>query len=230
LAAALAGATLWFLGRMTLRKKLAATALLALFVLALKPGVISSFVDRAHDTADTDSFKGGTFRYRLELWKIAWAEISKSPERILFGCGPGCGSTSTVDWKLSYRGGMEWEIWSWDNQLAYDLYQSGLLGLAASLVLYGGLLSSVYRFWKRSEPAEKPLMACFLASLLAYSFMLTNVLMFAKPANFLFWTIAAAAFVIGVNPQPQEHEAVEVASGVKVATGAFELELSKSSI
>jgi hypothetical protein len=60
--------------------------------------------------------------------------------------------------------------------------------------------------------------------------MLTNVLMFAKPANFLFWTIAAAAFVIGVNPQPQEHEAVEVASGVKVATGAFELELSKSSI
>jgi O-antigen ligase len=229
LAALLAGGTLWFLGRVAIRKKLACIAVVAALVLIMRPGVLTSLVASAQVTTESDSFKGGTFRYRLELWRIAWSEISKSPERLLFGCGPGCGSTSTVDWNLSYRGGLEWQIWSWDNQLAYDLYQSGLLGLAASLTLYGGLLLAVYRLWRHSEPADKPLLACFLASLLAYAFMLTNVMMFAKPANFLFWTIAAAAFAIGLNPQPQEYEAVEEAAGVEVVNDALEPELSKPS-
>jgi hypothetical protein len=124
---------------------------------------------------------------------------------------------STVNWSLSYRDGEEQQIWSWDNQLAYDLYQSGVVGLSASLLLYGGLLLGVYRGWKTSPWEEKPFMACLLASLVAYTFMLSNVLMFTKPVNFLFWTIGAVAYTFAWKLQP---EAVpELEEGVSFVEG-----------
>ena len=209
LAAALAGATLVILGGSAIRRKLMLVLVLALAVVLSRPGVYRMLVHDAQATADTDSFKGGTFRYRIELWKVAWAEISASPDRLLFGCGPGCGLDSTVDWKLSYRGGRAEEIWSWDNQMAYDLYQSGLLGLAASLTLYGSLLFALCRFWRNADSVAKPIVACLLASALAYEFMLSNVLMFTKPVNFLFWTIAAISYAIRLNPQSQELEILD---------------------
>ncbi len=206
LAAALAGATLMVFGRAATRRKLALLLLLAVVVLLARPGILRSWTNDLKATADSDSLKGGTFRYRLELWDIAWTQISTSPVRLLFGCGPGCGFGSTVSWKLSYRGGKEWEVWSWDNHLAYDLYQSGLVGLAASLTLYGAVLLGAWRFWRRAGPYEKEIMACLLASVAAYAFMLTNVLMFTKPVNFLFWSLAAVTFAIGRNPEAQEAE------------------------
>jgi hypothetical protein len=152
----------------------------------------------------------------LELWKVAWTQISRSPVSLLVGCGPGCGLGSTVDWKLSYRGGREEQIWSWDNQLAYDLYQSGVVGLAASLALYGTVLLMAYRFWREAGPDERGARACLLAGLVAYVFMLSNVLMFTKPVNFLFWSVAAVAYAFGFNPQEQEAE-----GGPTVPDGAW---------
>ena len=65
-------------------------------------------------------------------------------------------------------------------------------------------------------------MACLLASLLAYAFMLTNVLMFTKPLNFLFWTIAAIAYAIGRNPQSQEVQILEEPHFVETEPSSFE--------
>jgi O-antigen ligase len=228
MAAGLAGATLVLLGGAAIRRKLVIVLVLALAVVLFRPGVYRMVVHDAEATADTDSFKGGTFRYRLELWKVAWAEISASPQRLLFGCGPGCGLNSTVDWHLSYRGGREEEIWSWDNQLAYDLYQSGLLGLAASLTLYGSLPFALFRFWRDADSPAKPIIACLLASALAYEFMLTNVLMFTKPVNFLFWTIAAISYAVGRNPQSQELEILEGPDFVETEPSSFEPQVSHS--
>jgi O-antigen ligase len=227
LAAALAGGVLALLAGAAVRRKLAVVLVVALAALVLKPGVLQSLTGSVTVTMDDQSFKGGTFRYRLELWKVAWAVISQEPVSLLFGCGPGCGLGSTVDWKLSYRGGREEQIWSWDNQLAYDLYQSGVVGLAASLALYGGLLLAAYRFWREAGPNERGVRACLLAGLLAYTFMLTNVLMFTKPVNFLFWSIAAVAYALGLNPQEQEAEE-EAAAGVEAEPASFEPQLSHS--
>src|ERR1039458_10209949 len=213
LAAVLAGVVLMGLGGVAIRRKLGLLLALASLVILAKPGVWQMFVRDTQATQDTDSFKGGTFQYRLELWKVAWTQISRSPVSLLVGCGPGCGLGSTVDWKLSYRGGREEQIWSWDNQLAYDLYQSGVVGLAASLALYGTVLLMAYRFWREAGPDERGARACLLAGLIAYVFMLSNVLMFTKPVNFLFWSVAAVAYALGLNPQEQETEEV-------VATGA----------
>jgi hypothetical protein len=200
LASALAGGLLALLGGASIRRRLLILSAMASFVLLLKPGVWQMLSRDVQATSETDSFKGGTFRYRLELWKVAWSRISESPHRFLFGYGPGCGLGSTVEWKLSYRDDRVEEIWSWDCQLAYDLYQSGVVGLAASLALYGGVLLLGFRIWTTAESNERAIMASLLASLLAYVFMLTNVLMFTKPVNFLFWTVAAAALSIGLNP------------------------------
>jgi hypothetical protein len=211
LAAALAGGVLVILGRADVRRKLAVMLLLVPVVLVLKPGVVRYLADAMKVTTDSMSLKGGNFQYRLELWKVAWTQISRSPERLLFGYGPGAGLTSTVDWKLSYREDDEEEIWSWDNHLAYDLYQSGVVGFLSSLILYSGVLLAAYRFWRRAPPDEKGLMACLVAALWAYVFMLTNVLMFAKPVNFLFWSIAAVAYALGLiseeSEMPEEDEA-----------------------
>ena len=227
LAAALAGATLVLLGGAAIRRKLLIVLVLALAVLVFRPGVYQMFVHDAEATADTDSFKGGTFRYRLELWKVAWKQISDSPLQILFGRGPGCGTTTTVDWQLSYRGGQKFEIDSWDNHLAYDLYQSGLVGLAASLTLYGSLLFALFRFWRWADSPAKPMVACLLASTLAYEFMLTNVLMFTKPVNFLFWTIAAISYAIGRNPQSQKLKIPEGSHLVETEASFFEPQVSR---
>jgi hypothetical protein len=228
LASALAGGVLALLAGAAVRRKLAVVLVVALAALVLKPGILQSLTGSVTVTMDDQSFKGGTFLYRLELWKVAWAEIYLSPVSLLFGCGPGCGMGSTVDWKLSYRGGREEQIWSWDNHLAYDMYQSGVVGLAASLALYGGLLLAAYRFWREAGPNERGVRACLLAGLLAYTFMLTNVLMFTKPVNFLFWSIAAVAYALGLNPQEQEAEEKEAAASVEAEPGSFEPQLSHS--
>jgi hypothetical protein len=209
LAACLAGLVMLVLGRAFIRRRLALILGLAALVLISRPGVVLSLVNAAKVTTDTESEKGGNFRYRLELWKVAWTQISQSPGRLLLGCGPGCGLASTVDWNLSYRNGEGIDIWSWDNQLAYDLYQSGLFGFAASLTLYGGVLFAVFRFWRQAGPEHKNMLACLLASLLAYLFMLTNVMMFAKPVNFLFWTVAATSFSLALYPKAEAVEAAE---------------------
>ena len=179
----------------------------------LRPGVLQTLTGSVTVTMDDQSFKAGTFHYRLELWKVAWAQISRSPVSLLVGCGPGCGLGSTVDWKLSYRRDQEEQIWSWDNQLAYDLYQSGVVGFGASVTLYGAMLLMGYRSWRKVGPDERGMMACLVASLFAYVFMLSNVLMFTKPVNFLFWSVVAVTYALGLNPQEQEAVEKEPAAG-----------------
>lgn len=204
LAAVLAGGVLLVLGRAAIRRKLAVLLVLVPVLLVVKPGVVKYLADAAKVSIDSQSLKGGNFSYRLELWKVAWAQINRSPERFLFGYGPGFGLKSKVSWELSYREGEQEDIWSWDNHLAYDLYQSGMVGFLASLALYGSVLLAAYRFWQQAGPDGKGLMACLVAGIIAYLFMLTNVLIFAKPVNFLFWSITAVSYALGLNLEELE--------------------------
>jgi hypothetical protein len=67
------------LGSTVTRKWMSIIAALATLLLILRPGVVETLGGFASDTVDKDSFKGGTFQYRLELWRVAFAEVSKSP-------------------------------------------------------------------------------------------------------------------------------------------------------
>jgi O-antigen ligase len=197
-AVGISGLALAFLGSWRIRKRILFVGVLAGFLLLAKPSVFQTFLDMVQVTTDVDSAKGGTARYRLELWKIAWAEVTKSPVRFLFGYGQGAGREMDLTWELSYRG-KEYQIFSWDNHFACDLFQSGTLGLLASLLLYGGALLILYRTWKTIDYPDKDVLACLLASALVLFFMMTNVLIYAKQLYFMFWSLAAVGIAIG-NP------------------------------
>jgi hypothetical protein len=163
--------------------------------LLLNPGVFTTVAGLSGDTFNPASHKGGTFLYRLELWRIAAAEISKSPSRFLFGYGPGVGREMDLEWELSYRSRTQ-KIESWDNHYAYDLFQSGVLGFAASLcvsVAAGLLVFRNYRFC--FEPG-RDLLVGLAISVLILLFMKSNVLIFAKQLDYLFWALLAASSVI----------------------------------
>ncbi len=178
-----------------LRRRIAAIFFLGVMVLILRPGITETVSHKTDSTFDSESFKGGTFLYRLELWKIAWNEVTQSPLRTLVGYGPGCGTEMNIEWNLSYRN-KEYEIQSWDNHFAYDLFQSGFLGLFASIVLYGSVLRLLYLNWRCGAAEEKELLLSLFAGTVAFVFMMTNVLIFVKQLNFLFWTLAAVGGVM----------------------------------
>ena len=72
-------------------------------------------------------------------------------------------------------------------------------------------------------------MACLLASIVAYEFMLTNVMMFTKPVNFLFWTVAAVYYTIALNPQRQEQAILEKVDSAGAAPSSVGPPLSGTS-
>jgi O-antigen ligase len=196
----LACAILALFGSFHVKKRLATIGVLAALVLVARPGVFDTLSGFAHDTADSDSFKGGTFQYRLELWRVAAGEVSKSPWRLLFGYGPGAGSEMEIQHELSYRGKTQ-KIESWDNHFAYTLFQSGFVGLAATLLLYFKAAISLFYGARQSWSANRPLLGCLFAAALVQIWMMTNVLIFAKQLDYLFWTLVACGFALARQPE-----------------------------
>lgn len=195
LACGLALGTLAFFGPPPFRRGLAILAMSGVLLVILRPGVAETLTNRASESTQADTFKGGTFRYRLELWKVAWAKISESPGRLLIGFGPGAGAETAIEWKLSYRNSTML-IESWDSHFAYDLYQTGVLGLIATVALYLRLLLDTIRLWSRADAQVRGQLICVVASVVSMIFMMTNVLIFAKQLFYLFWSVVAIGYVL----------------------------------
>jgi hypothetical protein len=210
-----AGAVLMMLGSYRVRLAMCVVGLFAAIVLISRPGVYETIFNSAKVTADSDSFKGGTFQYRLELWKVAWSQVSQSGVRFLLGYGPGCGLEKEIEWDLSYRNKTT-EISSWDNHYAYDLLQSGIIGLAARLLLYLAVARALFRSYRDAPAGDKDLLAGLLASTAVLIFMMTNVLIFSKQLNFLFWTIAVAGSALTM-PETAEDAEDEPVSELETA-------------
>jgi O-antigen ligase len=210
LAAVVVGITLVLFGTKLIRKNLGIIMVLVVVVLVARPGVLNTFTGKAEQTVDTDSQKGGTARYRMELWVIAWDQVKESPLKMLFGYGLGAGREIQLDWNLSYRG-KSYVIDSWDNHFAYALYQSGLLGLAAVMSLHCGAGLVLLKMWRRTTDPERTILACCMGSVVAMVFMMTNVLIFAKQLNFAFWSVFAAGVAIAgyYGPNRLHEEEVE---------------------
>jgi O-antigen ligase len=188
------GVMAW-LGSMKLRKSLLIIPVLALITFMIKPGVLDSLTTKAEDTMDTDSFKGGTFQYRLELWKIAWNAISKEPVRLFLGYGPGSGRGVDLEWNLSYR---DWgmKIESWDNQFAYDLFRFGVIGAIASLNLFIGMWWRLYKLARSAPKEDRDAIAVLVGAVSALVFMMSNVFIFARQLDYFLWSVVAATYVL----------------------------------
>jgi O-antigen ligase len=191
----LAAGIMFALGSPKTRKALSIIAVLAVFVMILRPGVLETLGGFAKDTADADSFKGGTFQYRLELWRVAWNQISSSAWRTLCGFGPGAGGAMQIQWDISYRGKTQ-TIESWDNHFAYSMFQGGIIGLLATLLLFFTAIKHLWKGWQRSPRELKDIYACLLATAMVQIFMMTNVLIFAKQLDYLFWAVIACGIAM----------------------------------
>lgn len=195
LALILAALVLIAFGGRALRKPLMVAGVAVVLVLLSHPGVYGTLFNKAADTVDTDSFKGGTFQYRLELYSVAYEGIKRSPWRLCFGNGPAAGLHQSIEWELSYRG-KNYNIASWDNDFAYALFQYGFLGLAVTLALYGRVAGRLLVLARQSSGRQRDLFVCLCASALALFFMMSNVHIFARQLYYLFWTVAAVGFTI----------------------------------
>ena len=202
--AAMFGGVLMFLfgGKMVRRQTMVVTFLFSIALL-LRPGVWETISVSASETTDTDSFKGGTYQYRWELWAIAWDKISRSGIRLLFGFGPGTTEIMIFDAVLTYSGETT-ELWSWDNHYAATLIESGCAGLAAFAGLYGLFFLKIFRIRGAVDPQDKTLHAAIMAAITAMLFMMTNVAMFAPQLNYLLWALIAAGLRLGANDLREE--------------------------
>lgn len=195
LAAGLASGGLFFFSSGAARRRLAGITVLAAVLVMLRPGVLATVTGLAEQTLDTESFKGGTYQYRWELWRVAFNAITQSPWRTLFGFGPGSGSTQSLDWSLSFRDGKDFVVESWDNDFAYILYQYGFIGLVATVALYATLAWRLLVQAKRRSGLDRDLFACLAMTALVLFFMMSNVMIFARQLYYLLWTITAVGFV-----------------------------------
>ena len=195
LGAVLSGLIIFVLSNLRVKRNLFFISLFMIFVLMLRPGVWGQITDRFIATKDDQSFRGGTYEYRWALWGVAYDEISKSPERFLFGYGPGTTASVPIEAYFAYSDRAVW-LWSWDNHYAAYLLEGGMVGLLLFLFLYFLVLKRFYNIWRYIYFEYKSLIIAIFASVTVIIFMMSNVRIFAPQLNFLTWTLVACAFTL----------------------------------
>lgn len=186
------------------RKRCIGLLFLAGLTLVVRPGIRETILARIQDTYSTDSYKGVSYQYRWRLWHVAFSELGKSPERLLFGYG----GLSTESMNLSHyfppqEGGAVTKtgFTSWDNHYASDLIEFGVVGLGIELLIFGAILLRLARHWWIAPPDTRPLIGAALVSSIIYVFARTNVYIFGEQLKFLFWTIVAVG-TTAARPEP----------------------------
>ncbi len=181
------------MGSLKLKKIMLVIFLAVIAVFIIRPGVWGTIRDLAEDTADSSTAKGSTFHYRMELWKVAYREVTKSPVRFLWGYGPG--STGSLNLERDVDEGAK-EYWSWDNHYAWLLLETGFLGLGAALMLYTRFMVRMVRIWRRLRGVDRTLLVGLISSMMVLLFMMTNVMIFAQHLFYLFWILASVAVTL----------------------------------
>jgi O-antigen ligase len=159
----------------------------------MRPGVWRTFGDQVSATMDPTTVDASSYQYRWDLWKIAYAEVMKSPDRMLFGYGPR--STMALETRRTTGMGRDMQVWSWDNHYANYLVTTGFVGLAAVACLHIAIVSGIGKAWLRMRGPPRDVIAGMAASLGVLFFMMTNVLIFAQQLNYLFWILVCAAMI-----------------------------------
>ncbi|HXG48014.1 MAG TPA: O-antigen ligase family protein [Methylomirabilota bacterium] len=189
---ALAGLVMAVAAGPLIRKRLVFLGVLGALLLATRPGVWETIHSRWEATKTTDTQKGRSASYRLELWRVAFRQLTKSADRFVVGFGGG--SLETMDLGSEFElGGSAGALGytSWDSEYAADFMKFGALGLSLEALLYGSLLLLCWRSWRGADPPDRPLLAAGTATVLVFLWAMTNVAIFNPQLTYLFWTVVA---------------------------------------
>jgi O-antigen ligase len=186
------------LGTRQTRKRCVWVLALTLAVIAVRPGIRDTIVDRYWETTLPGSYKELSYAYRWTLWYVAYSEISKSPERFLFGYGGV--STESMDLSKYFaheEGGTATKIGytSWDNNYASDLIEFGVVGLGLEIIIFALIMIRLLSNWRKAKGNVKGLLAGLIASCVVYLFAMSNVFIFSAQLKFLFWAVVAIGCV-----------------------------------
>ncbi len=196
---AIAGLISVLLGTKQTRKRCLWAFVFAIIIIAIKPGIRDTIVDRYTETfVIKGSYKEVSYSYRWKLWYVAFSEISQSPERFLFGYG-GL-STQMMDLSRYFareEGGTAVKIGftSWDNNYASDLIEFGVVGLGIEIIIYALIIVCLLKNWRAAKGNMKGILAGLIAACLVYLFAGSNVYIFSVQLKFLFWTVVAIGCV-----------------------------------
>jgi O-antigen ligase len=201
----LVGLTLGCLGSARLRRILILLGILGLGVWMTNSGVRETIQNRIGSTAEEGSEAQVSYQWRWELWHKAWMEISKSPNRLLLGYGPGASENLSWEGEVSTIADFSTDSFSsWDNNWAAYMLECGLLGFGVLLTFYGILMHRMFKIWRQAQGPQRELGAFVIAALAVFIFMQTNVQIFAPQLYFVFWTSLAAG--VALEKKPASHE------------------------
>ena len=203
LAAFFASVLLFYTCSVNVKKKVLLIGLLAGLVFLIRPGVQTTLVSSYQTTFQEDSFKRGTYLYRWELWKKAYFEIRKSTSTTFFGYGMGSHHVLNLEGTISYEEGVIATFWSWDNYFALLLFEKGLIGFGAVILLYSMIMLKLYSVWRHSDIENRNVIACINASMMALLFMMSNVSIYAPQLFYLFWSLLCIGLAYTGNTEAQ---------------------------
>lgn len=127
--------------------------------------------------------------YRIALWKAVLEKLEGA--KWIYGLGPG--TFYLADIEASYAGHSH-TLTAADCHYAKVLAESGILGLAAFLILMSAVCFQFIRAIKRSIGNERLFMIWGLAAVVGFLFENITVSMFDYlPLSLLFWILVAAA-------------------------------------
>jgi O-antigen ligase len=185
---------LFIFGSIALKKRMLFIMLGMMIFFLIKPGVYSTIQNLYRSTFDQNTSKGHSYSYRWLLWEIALSEISKSSLRFLFGYGQD--THQLISRSGSYEMGDRYrtsQFWSWDNEYAKKLVNTGFLGLLSLGILYIYLFIILIRIYKNSNTFDKKIVLNTIMVQVILLFMMTNVSIFDSKIPFLFWINIAIA-------------------------------------
>ncbi len=186
---------LFLLWRSKGRKRLAVILFLAASVLMVNSGVMTTITSLVDATFNPRSVEGASFSYRMELWREAYRQVSKSARTLLWGYGEEGRKVLPMD-QVRAGTGHFFRFISWDSEYAVLLLETGFIGLVAHALLFLSLLGALLNRYLASEPGEGMLVATVMAVILIFNLMMTIVKIYAAQLWFLLWAIVCVGYFL----------------------------------
>ncbi len=185
--------SLLFFKRTQLRKYVLVILLMAVAVLIVRPGVWESISNLYTATENPDMPQGASYQWRYALYDIAYQHLGSDFSRALWGYGPE--SFYYLEWQGPFQGSIV-IFDSCDSSIAALMIETGYIGL---LIVLSILCVAVVRAFKSLRSMPEPsnqLSLVLLINICAFSFLMTNVAIFAWGQQaFMFWVIVALSAI-----------------------------------
>jgi O-antigen ligase len=161
-------------------------------VLVVRPAVYNTIFIRSSSTFDEDTVGGDSYRYRWFLWTRAFTAIIPYTKTTLFGFGMGTHMLLNLESEYVLGARMRtYEFWSWDNDYAVQLLETGFVGLFGFIFLQYFVFIKMVKTYIEVERSKRDIMVVVVSGMLVVLFMMTNVKIFDVKIVCLYWTYVA---------------------------------------